>query len=112
MADPKADAVLPPALDLPTTSLKSPKKRDNLPAAIGHGATDASVPSKPRYPSCPISGSKTSTVLGASSHPFAEDDADPTVPAYLASLADKKSLKELYNYNYMYSYYNFLFEFV
>jgi len=94
MADLTGDAFLPPsAQDLHTTTLKSPKKRDNLAAAVGHGATDASVPaSKSRYPSRRNAGRITNNVVGASSHPLAEDDADPIVPANLASLAAKKSL--------------------
>ena len=92
MADPKGNTFLPPAPDLPTTALKSSKKPDDLTAAVGHGATAASLSSKPRYPSCRNSGNNTSTVVGASSHPLAEDDADPTIPANLASLAAKKSL--------------------
>jgi len=45
MADVTGDAFLPPsAQDLHTTTLKSPKKRDKIAAAVGHGATDASVP--------------------------------------------------------------------
>jgi hypothetical protein len=92
MVDPIDDALLPPAPDLHTTALKSPKKRDDLAAAVGHGATDASIPSKSRYPSCRNAGRKTTTAVGASSHPLAEDDADPIVPANLASLAAKKSL--------------------
>jgi len=95
MADLTGDAFLPPsAQDLHTTTLKSPKKRDKFATAVGHGATDASVPaSKSRYPSRRYAGIITTNVLGASSHPLAEDaDADPIVPANLASLADKKSL--------------------
>ena len=94
MADLTGNAFLPPAApDLPTTALKSPKKRYDLAAAVGHGATDASVPAyKPRYPSHRNAGRKTATVVGASSHPLAEDDADPIIPANLAYLAAKKSL--------------------
>ena len=68
MADPTSNALLPPAPDLPTTALKSPKKHDDLAAAVGHGATDASVPSKSRYPSRCNAGRKTTTAVGASSH--------------------------------------------
>ena len=92
MANPTGDAFFPPAPDLPTTALMSLKKHDDLAAAVGHDATAASIPSKSSYPSRCNAGSKTPTVLGASSHPLAEDDADPTVPANLASLAAKKSL--------------------
>ncbi len=94
MADLTGNAFFPPAApDLPTTALKSPKKCDDLAAAVGHGATDASVPAyKPRYPSHRNAGRKTATVVGASSHPLAEDDADPIIPANLAYLAAKKSL--------------------
>ena len=43
MADVTGNAFLPPsAQDLHTTTLKSPKKRDKIAAAVGHGATDAS----------------------------------------------------------------------
>ena len=92
MADVTGDAFLPPsAQDLHTTTLKSPKKRDKIASAVGHGATDASVPaSKSRYPSRLNAGRITTNVVGASSHPLAEDaDADPIVPANLASLAVK-----------------------
>ena len=52
MADCTDDAILPPAPDLFTTELKkSPNKCGEFAAAVGHGATDASVPSKSRYPS-------------------------------------------------------------
>ena len=95
MADRTGDAILPPAPDLLTTELKkkSPKKRGDFAAAVGHGATDASVPSKLRYP-FRGTGTKTSTGKGASSHPIAEDDADPIVPAEKAPLAAAK-LKKL-----------------
>ena len=59
-------------------------------AGVDHGATDASIPSKPRYPSRGKAGRKTSTAVGASSHPVAEDDADPIVPAEKAPLAAEK----------------------
>ena len=91
MANCTGDAILPPAPDLLTTALtKSPKKRSNLAAAVGHGATDASVTSKPRYPSRGHAGRKTSTAVGASSRPVAEDDADFTVPTEKAPLAAEK----------------------
>ena len=66
---------------------KSPKKRDDLAAAVRHGATKASAPSKSRYPSRGNAGRKTSTAVGASSQPVAEDNADPIVPAEKAPLA-------------------------
>jgi hypothetical protein len=95
MANVTGNAFLPhSAQDLHTTTLKSPKKRDKIAAAVGHGATtDASVPaSKSRYPSRRNAGIITINVVGASSHPLAKDaDADPIVPANLASLAVKKS---------------------
>ena len=91
MADCTGNALLPPAPDLLTTALKkSPTKPDNLAAAVGHSATDASVPSKSRYPSRGNACRKTSTAVGASSHPVPEDDADPIVPAKLAPLAAEK----------------------
>ena len=91
MANRTGDALLPPAPDLITTALKkSPKKRDNLAADVGHGTTDASVPTKSRYPSRGNTGRKTSTAVGASSHPVAEDDADPIVPAKKAPPAVEK----------------------
>ena len=95
MADVTGDAFLPPsAQDLHTTTLKSPKKRDKIAAAVGHGATDTSVPaSKSRYPSRCNAGLITTNVGGASSHPLAEDaDADPIVHSNLASIAAKNSL--------------------
>jgi len=95
MADVTGDAFLPPsAQDLHTTTLKSPKKRDKIAAAFGHGATDTSVPaSKSRYPSRCNAGLITTNVGGASSRPLAEDaDADPIVPSNLASHAAKKCL--------------------
>ena len=95
MADLKGDTFLPPsAQDLHTTTLKSPKKHDKIAAAVGHGATDASIPaSKSRYPSHRNAGIIATNFVGASSHPLAKDaDADPIVPANLASLAVKKSL--------------------
>jgi hypothetical protein len=95
MADVTGDAFLPPsAQDLHTTTLKSPKKRDKIAAAVGHGATDTSVPaSKSRYPSRCNAGLITTNVGGASSRPLAEDaDADPIVPSNLASHAAKKCL--------------------
>jgi len=94
MADVTGDAFLPPsAQDLHTTTLKIPKKRDKIAAAVCHGATDASVPaSKSRYPSHRNAGIITTNFVGASSHPLAEDDADPIIPANLAYLAAKKSL--------------------
>jgi hypothetical protein len=95
MADPTGKALLPPAPDLPTTALKSPKKRDNLAAAVGHGTTDASIPSKSKYPSCRNAGRKTTTAVGASSHLLDEDDVDPIIPANLVSLAAKKLHEKL-----------------
>ena len=92
MADLTGDAFLPPsAQDLHTTTLKSPKKHDKIAAAVGHGATDASIPaSKSRYPSHRNAGIIATNFVGASSHPLAKDaDADPIVPANLASLAVK-----------------------
>ena len=91
MANCTGNAILPPAPDLLTMELKkkSPKKRGNLVAAVGHGATDASVPSKLRHPSRGTDR-KTSTAKGASFHPIAEDDAHPIVPAEKAPLAAKK----------------------
>jgi hypothetical protein len=82
MVDRTGDAMLPPAPDLFTTALKkSSKKRGDHFAAVEHGATDASIPSKPRYPSRGIPDRNASTAVGASSHPVAEDDADPIIPA-------------------------------
>ena len=95
MVDLTGNAFLPPSTqDLHTITLKSPKKCDKIAAAVGHGATDASVPaSKSRYPSRCNAGIITTNVVGASSHPLAKDaDADPIIPANLASLAAKKSL--------------------
>jgi len=95
MADLTGDTFLPPSAQyLHTTTLKSPKKRDKIAAAVCHGATDASVPaSKSRYPSRRNAGIITTNVEGASSHPLAEDaDADPIFPANLAFLTVKKSL--------------------
>ncbi len=91
MANPTGNAVLPPAENLPTTAQKSPKKRDNVAAAVAHGATAASVHTKPRYPIRSNAGNKTATVLGVSSHPRAEDADFHSLPANLASLAAKKS---------------------
>ena len=82
MAGLTGNACLPPSTqDLHTAmTQKSPKKRDqnaadighggtDAPVAVGHAATDASVPvaSKLRYPS-----HRTTNVGGASSHPLAE----------------------------------------
>ena len=92
MANCTAGATAP---DLLTKELKkkSPKKRGNFAATVERGATDASIPSKSRYPSR-ATGTKTSTGKGASSSPVAEDDAHPFVPAEKATLAAAKS-KEL-----------------
>ena len=89
MADPKRDAICLPALDLLTTELKkkSPNKHScKFAAAVGHGAADGLVPLKPMCPSRCI-GKKTSTGKGASSHPVAEDDAHPIIPAEKAPIA-------------------------
>jgi hypothetical protein len=66
MADVTGDAFLPPSTqDLHTTTLKSPKKREKIASAVGHGATDASAPaSKSRYPSCRHAGIITTNVGG------------------------------------------------
>ena len=88
MADCTGDAIIPPAPDLLTTELKekSPNKRGEFAAAVGHGAADALVPLEPRYPSR-CTGTKTSTGKGAYSHPIAEEDAHPSIPAQKAPTA-------------------------
>jgi hypothetical protein len=79
MADRTGEATAP---DLLTKELKkkSPKKRGIFAATVERGATDASTPTKSRYPSR-ATGTKTSTGKGASSSPVAEDDPHPFVPA-------------------------------
>ena len=95
MADCTGDAILPPAPDLLTKELKkkNPKNPGNFAAAVGHGANDASVPSKPRYPSRGT-GTKTSTGKGASCSPVAKVDTHPIIPTGKAPFAVVK-LKEL-----------------
>jgi hypothetical protein len=98
MANPTAVTILPPAVDLPTTTRKSLKKRDDVAAAVAHGVTAASIHPKSRY-SSRNAGNKTSSVLGASPplveievDARAEDAAVPPPPANLAAVAAKKSL--------------------
>ena len=72
--------VTAPVLVKKDSKKKSPKKSDDLAATVEPGATDASVLSKSRYPSCGT-GKMTSTGKGASSSPVAKDDAHTLVPA-------------------------------